>query len=69
MLCYGLIFVMWCDPPRPVAAVACPQIEAWPPQFQQQLAVELRAAGPNVRLQYRQHLRMRDAARKCREAR
>ena len=69
MLCYGLLFVMWCEPPRPVAAVACPQIEAWSSIFELELYNELQKAGPSLRLQYRQHLRMRDQTRKCREAR
>lgn len=71
MVCYGLLFVMWCEPATAAAPkVVCPPVPAWSIELQRQAADELAAMPKNaaVRKMMRQHLQWRDRMRKVCQA-
>jgi len=69
ILCYGVLFMMWCDPPAvPPPITACPPLVSWNQTYQSRLAeeVERLPKGSAIGEALRQHLRLREQLRKCR---
>ena len=67
-LCYGLLFIFWCDPePLPPIAV-CPPLAAWNQAYQSRLADEIGRLpqGSAIDEALREHIRLREQLRKCR---
>ena len=68
--CFGFLIYFACKQPTPPPAiVACPQVRAWPADYQKRLAKETRALPPDAALRelLAEHVNLRDQARKCRE--
>lgn len=67
-LCYGILFLMWCEqaPPPPVITV-CPPIKRWEQNYQSRLADEIERLpkGSAVGEALRDHIRLREQIRAC----
>lgn len=69
-LCYGLVFVIWCEQPVPPPAItACPPLPAWNQSYQSQLADEVEdlPEGSALARQLSEYLRLRDQLRRCKK--
>lgn len=67
-ICYGILFLMWCDqPPPPPAITVCPPLPSWNHTYQSRLAdeVERLPKGSAVGEALREHLRLREQLRRC----
>jgi hypothetical protein len=68
-LCYGLLFVLWCDPAvTPPPITVCPPTVQWSQSYQSRLADEIERLpkGSAVGEAMREHLRLREQLRRCR---
>jgi len=68
ILCYGILFVMWCEQaPPPPAITVCPPRPAWNKSYQSRLADEIERLpkGSAIREALREHIRLREQIRKC----
>jgi len=69
-ICYGLLFLMWCDPVAPTPPITvCPPLTSWTLEYQEKLAVEFARLpkGTAIGEALREHLRLREQLRKCRK--
>lgn len=67
-ICYGILFLMWCEQPsQPPAITVCPPLPAWNQTYQSRLAdeVERLPKGSAVGEALREHLRLREQLRRC----
>jgi len=67
-LCYGILFVMWCEQALPPPAITvCPPRPAWNKSYQSRLADEIERLpkGSAIREALREHIRLREQIRKC----
>jgi hypothetical protein len=67
-VCYGIIFVMWCEQAQPTPPITvCPPVVAWSQDRQSRLAdeVERLPKGSAVGEALREHLRLREQLRRC----
>lgn len=67
-LCYGLLFIFWCDPEPLPPITVCPPLIPWTLAYQEQLASELARLpkGTAIGEALREHIRLREQLRKCR---
>lgn len=68
-LCYGLLIVFWCEATQPTPPITvCPPVEAWSQEEQARTADEAKRLpkGSALRETVRQHLRLREQLRRCR---
>ncbi len=67
-LCYGLLFLMWCDPaPLPPPITVCPAVPPWNQVYQSRLADEIERLpkGSAIGEAIREHIRLREQLRRC----
>lgn len=66
-VCYGIIFLMWCDPAPPPAITVCPPLPQWSQIYQGKLADELERlpSGTATREALREYLKLREQIRRC----
>jgi hypothetical protein len=72
MLCWGFLVLFACEPTAtPPVIVGCPNVPTWSRAFQRQLAGEIAGAKPGSATgqAMREHIRLRDQARRCRAGR
>ena len=68
-LCYGLLFLMWCDPAAATPDITvCPPTIVWNQAYQSRLADEIERLpkGSAIGEAMREHLRLREQLRRCR---
>jgi hypothetical protein len=67
-LCYGLLFVFWCEAAQPTPPITvCPPVAAWSQGYQADLAEEAKRLPKGaLREALREHLRLREQLRRCR---
>jgi hypothetical protein len=68
--CYGLVFLMWCDPQSPPPAITvCPPLTQWSVDYQERLAgeVDRLPKGTAIGEALREHLRLREQLRRCKK--
>lgn len=69
-LCYGLLFLMWCEAePPPPAITVCPPRAEWSLEYQEKLASEFARLpkGTAIGEALREHIRLREQLRRCRK--
>ena len=67
-LCYGLLFLMWCEAePLPPAVTVCPPVIIWNQTYQSRLADEISRLpkGSALGEAIREHIRLREQLRRC----
>lgn len=68
MLCYGFLFIFQCEAAAIPPVAVCPQVNEWSKAYQARLAdeIERMPAGSAAELALREHIQMRERARRCR---
>lgn len=69
-LCYGIIFLMWCEAEAPSPPITvCPPLSAWSVDYQEDLAEEFARLpkGTAIGQALREHLRLREQLRRCKK--
>lgn len=71
MICYGFLFIFQCEAAAIPPVVVCPAVNEWSKSYQARLAdeIERMPAGSAAERALREHIQMRDRARKCRQRR
>ncbi len=70
-VCYGVIFLMWCDPappPAPPPAITvCPPLPQWSQIYQGKLVDELERLpnGSSIKEALREYVKLREQIRRC----
>lgn len=68
MLCYGFLFIFQCEAATVPPTIVCPGLNSWSKAYQAQLADEVERMPPGSAAEraIREHVQMRERARKCR---
>lgn len=68
MLCYGFLFIFQCETAAIPPITVCPRVNDWSKAYQARLAdeIERMPAGSAAELALREHIQMRERARRCR---
>lgn len=68
MICYGFLFIFSCETAAIPPTVVCPDVPGWSKSYQARLAdeIERMPAGSAAERALREHIQMRERARKCR---
>jgi len=71
LTCYGFLFIFQCETAAIPPVVVCPQLTDWPKAYQARLAdeIERMPAGSVAERALREHIQMRERARRCRQRR
>lgn len=71
MLCYGFLFIFQCEAATVPPVVVCPSVTDWSKSYQSRLTdeIERMPAGSAAERALREHIQMRERARKCRQKR
>ena len=66
--CYGLLFILWCDPATVTPPITvCPPVPPWNQAYQSRLADEIERLpkGSALGEAIREHIRLREQLRRC----